>query len=229
MKHINIYTTGIADWNTGHLISRWSSEGDIYLKVTTELQKYYTDITVHHYDPYFNHVDDTITDHIISKYYLQPLDPYTLDTGSLVYDYAHIMDPLIINGEVGVHVHNNYHELPIHKHAMLLKIVYDPAFNSITDYHISVDATGEITTLYDRMHYHNIKMGGMDSVSKLIQPYIDKLKQSIYRQINQSGMEHGKERLVLFDTVDLALPQIITSLLWNDDPLERKIDEYYYT
>jgi hypothetical protein len=218
-RNITIYTTGAAHWGDDDILSaEWQPTGATYRHVIPELQKYYTTITINHYDPLYAPQSTTVLDDVTVNHYVRALDPNTLAPGTLVYDYAHILNPIIVDGELCMLIQDNYTDHPLISNTVDLKVVYRPDHSMWErtvshQQHMSVNShTGDITTLYDRLHHHRLPMNGTYNWKDIVAPMIGAQKAIEYADINKT-MTGGSERLAALDAADERIPKIIVESL----------------
>lgn len=228
MTEVRVWTTGVAHWGDLTVyIDDWAYGG----KEVSYLQKLFPDcvIRVDHYDPYMS--DRTClsdltnpscplfytTDRVTSRYHGTALDPSILPVDSIVYDYAHILNPITrVNGLRYITQHH-YSDYPItYNDNLQLKVVYH-GYTGIKEPSMLLrrNSNGIVCTLYDMLYHEGILMDGTVSLKGLLPPlYRDKQREG--QRLLRDRMSPGPARLEAMDRSDEEIFRSVLDMLWKN-------------
>lgn len=221
VNEVRVWTTGIACWgdDTAY-ISGWIYGG----REVTYLQNLFPHcvVRVDHYDPDKSHQSVGFvrslfytTDRVTSRYHNEILDPAVLPVNAIIYDYAHILNPISCQHGLRYVAQHQYVDYPIPNHRDLqLKVVYHGHLRHIRSDMLLRRVHGTIQTLYDRLYQHSVPMDGTVGLQELLPPlYLDQQRDA--QCAIRNTMQPGVDRLNTMDQSDEKIVLSIIEILWD--------------
>lgn len=219
MAEVCVWTTGIACWGDDVYIRGWVHSGNEIMY----LLKLFPGCTVRvdHYDPdptRSNGIDQLFytTDRVTSRFHNEALDPSTLPVDSILYDYAHILNPVARADGLRYITQHHYTDHPISDHDDLqLKVVYH-GYTGIEEPNmlLRLDKAGLPCTMYDRLFSAGVSMDGTVGLQELLPPLYRDRQRECQRRLREI-MPAGAARLEAMDRSDKKIFMSVIEQLWN--------------